>query len=134
MDLDGYIRAINAHDWDGIVSYYTDDVVYEDVTLGERHQGRDAVKAFWQSAAADFSSDFRMEVVRSFGTDTDYAMEWVFKGTHDGSNPQLAATGKQFAVHGLSLGRLEGERIKENKDVWNMAEFLSQVGLMPAPA
>jgi steroid delta-isomerase-like uncharacterized protein len=134
MDLDGYIRAINAHDWEGIVSYYTDDVVYEDITLGERHQGKQAVGEFWRTAATDFSSDFRMEVIRSFGTDRDFAMEWIFKGTHDGSNPQLAATGKQFAVHGLSLGRLERGLIKEDKDVWNMAEFLSQVGLMPAPA
>jgi hypothetical protein len=61
-------------------------------------------------------------------------MEWVLRGTHDGSNPQLAATGKQFAVRGFTLGRPESGRIKETKDVWNMAEFLSQVGLMPAPA
>jgi steroid delta-isomerase-like uncharacterized protein len=134
MDFDGYVRAINAHDWDAIVSFMTDDVVYEDITLGERHQGAQSVKEFWRSAATDFSSDFRMEVLRSFGTATDFAAEWVFKGTHDGTNPQLAATGKQFAVRGVSIGRIEGGRIKENKDVWNMAEFLSQVGLMTAPA
>jgi steroid delta-isomerase-like uncharacterized protein len=134
MDFDAYVRAINAHDWDAIVSFMTDDVVYEDITLGERHQGKEAVREFWRGAASNFSSDFRMDVLRGFRTESDYAAEWVFKGTHDGSSPQLAPTGKQFAVRGVSIGRLEGGRMKENKDVWNMAEFLGQVGLMPTPA
>ena len=134
MDFDAYTKAINAHDWDAIVRFMTDDVAYEDVTLGERHQGKPQVREFWSRAASEFSSDFRMDVLRSFATDSDYALEWIFKGTHDGQSPQMPPTGKQFAVHGVSIGRLEGDRIKEHKDFWNMAEFLGQVGLMPAPA
>ena len=133
MDLEAYVKAINAHDWDGIVKFMTEDVTYEDVALGEKHQGKADVREFWSRAASDFSSDFQMEVLRSFATDSDYAMEWMFKGTHDGATPQLPATGKSFAVHGASVGRLEGDQIKEHKDFWNMVEFLGQVGLMPAP-
>ena len=39
----------------------------------------------------------------------------------------------RFTIWGVSVGRLEGGRIKENTDYWNMVEFLTQVGLMPAP-
>ena len=133
MDFEAYVKAINAHDWDAIVKFMTDDVTYEDVALGERHQGKPGVREFWSRAASDFSSDFRMDMLRSFATDTDYATEWIFKGTHDGSSPQLPPTGRQFAVHGVSVGRLQGGLIKENKDFWNMVEFLGQVGLIPAP-
>ena len=134
MDLEGYVKAINGHDWDGIVSFMTDDVSYEDVALGEKHKGKADVKDFWKRAATEFSSNFQMQVVRGFQTETDYAAEWVFKGKHDGSSPQLPATGKEFAVRGVSIGKLEHGQIKENTDVWNLAEFLQQVGMMPAPA
>lgn len=134
MDFEGYVRAINAHDWDGIVAFMTDDVVYEDVTLGERNQGKPAVREFWSKTAHTLSSDFGMEVLRSFATDTDYAFEWIFRGTHDGTGGGVPPTGRQFALQGVSMGRLEAGRIKENKDFWNMVHFLGQVGLMPAPA
>lgn len=134
MDFDSYTDAINAHDWDAVVGHMTDGVTYEDVPLGETNHGRADVREFWARLVPEWSSDVQMVLLRHFETDTDYAVEWIFKGTHDGTAGQLPATGKPFAVHGLSIGRLENGLIKENKDFWNMAEFLGQVGLMPAPA
>src|SRR2546426_619696 len=133
MDFDAYLKAINAHDWDAIVQFMTDDVAYEVVTRGERRQGKSDVRESFSRSTREFSSDFQVEPVRRFATDTDYASEWILKGTHDASNAQLPATGKQFAIHGASLGRLERGLIKEQRDYWNEAEFLGQVGLMPAP-
>jgi hypothetical protein len=43
----------------------------------------------------------------------------------------LPATGRKFAVRGVSVGRLEGGKIKENTDYWNMVELLSQLGMLP---
>ncbi len=134
MDFEAYLRAINAHDWDGLVGFMTEDVVYEDITVGQRHHGKPAVVGFWSGATRTVSTDFQMERLRSFATDTDYAYEWIFRGTHDAPEAHPPATGRKFAIHGVSIGRLEGGLIKENKDVWNMVEFLGQIGAMPAPA
>jgi hypothetical protein len=34
----------------------------------------------------------------------------------------------------VPVGRLDGGKIKENTDCWNMAELLSQIGLLTVPA
>jgi hypothetical protein len=33
----------------------------------------------------------------------------------------------------VSIGVLENGKIKANTDYWDMAQFLTQIGLMPAP-
>jgi limonene-1,2-epoxide hydrolase len=36
-------------------------------------------------------------------------------------------------VPGVSVGRVRDGRIVENRDYWNLADYLQQVGLMPSP-
>lgn len=138
MDWNAYYEAWNRHDGDAVASFFTDDAVYADQPLGQRHQGKDAIKGFVKSAESDASSDFRLTLLDQFATEERYALVWTFSGTHDRSSQDpalpLPATGKKFTVHGVSVGRLEGGKIKENTDYWNMVEFLTQVGMMPAPA
>ena len=57
-------------------------------------------------------------------------------GTHDrpSRQPPLPATGKKYSIRGVAVGRLEGDRIKEDTLYYDLAGFLAQVGLMPAPA
>jgi steroid delta-isomerase-like uncharacterized protein len=106
---------------------------YSDVALGVSHTGRADIAAWINTMVPELSSDYRFESVFSLVTDTGYVLEWVMKGTHDGSSPQLPASGKPFAIHGVSVGELEDGKIKRNTDYWNMAEFLVQIGAMPAP-
>lgn len=131
MEFENLANVINSRDWAALTDFMTDDVAYEDVTLGEAAHGKEAVRRLWSRTGTELSSDFRLVPLRAFATDTDYAAEWLLKGTHDCSTEQLHATGQHFAVHGVSVGKLQGGLIKENKDFWNLAEFLGQVGLMP---
>ncbi len=132
--LESYIDAWNRHDFEGVSGFMTDDVVYEDVALGERVEGRAAVREFARRAADEFSSDFRFELTSSVATESAYAMEWTMTGTNDRSGAQMPATNKPYSIRGISFGRLSGGRIKENRDYWNMADYLMQVGLMAPPA
>ena len=70
----------------------------------------------------------------SVASETGYALEWVMQGTHDRASAQIPATGKPFAIRGVSVGELRDGKIARNTDYWSLAEFLMQVGLMPAPA
>jgi hypothetical protein len=54
-------------------------------------------------------------------------------GIQTSACPRSSATGKKFAVRGVSVDRLEGGKIKENTDYYNMVELLPQIGVMPAP-
>ena len=130
-----YMDAWTAHDPAAVVGYMTDDVVYIDLGVGERMDGQSAVSEFAASMQPNFSSDYRFDLDRVLIDGDSYAAEWTMSGTHDGADEQrgLPATGRRFEIPGVSVGRLRDGKIAENKDYYNLASFLMQVGLMPAP-
>jgi steroid delta-isomerase-like uncharacterized protein len=129
-----YLEAWNRHDGGAIAAYFAEDGVYKDVALNESNQGHGAIKAFVDRLAAEISSDFTFEPAGTpLVTDTGYALQWVMQGTNDRSSELLPATGQPFAIRGVSVGEIENGKIKVNTDYWSLAEFLTQVGLMPAP-
>jgi steroid delta-isomerase-like uncharacterized protein len=107
------------------------DAIYEDVRLGERHTGPAAIAQFVEAMAANLSSNYKFEAVSAFSTDEGYYTGWKLLGTHDRDGGGLTATGKQFAIQGVSVGVLDGGKIRHNRDYWNMAEFLVQIGILP---
>ena len=131
-----YADAWNSHDVTALLGFMTEDVVYADVTLGERKAGANEVRGFLADLEASFSSDYRFELgdVATTGDDS-YAFEWTMSGTNDRADAErgLPATGRSFRLRGVSIGRLRNGKIAENRDYWNMADYLMQVGLMPAP-
>ena len=136
MDWNAYVEAWTRHDGEALGSFFTDDAVFVDNTLGAEVRGRDAIKGFVKQTEDEVSTDFRFTLLDHFEAGDRFALTWTFSGTNDrpSPNPPLPATGKTFSIRGVSIGRLEGGRIKENTDTWNMVEYLAQVGLMPAPA
>ncbi|MBV8529183.1 MAG: nuclear transport factor 2 family protein [Candidatus Dormibacteraeota bacterium] len=129
---DDYLEAWSSHDGQRITSFMTPDVTYTDVALGETHSGRTDVAAWIDTMVDEFSTDYAMESVFGFSSDSVYAIEWVLKGTNDGGKV-FPATGKPFAIHGVSVGELDNGLIRRNTDYWSLGEFLMQVGLMQAP-
>ena len=129
---DDYLEAWNSHDGQRITAFMTPDVTYTDVALGETHSGPADVSAWIDTMVEEFSTDYSFEAVFAFSTDSVYALEWVLKGTND-RGKLFPATGKPYAIHGVSVGELENGLIKRNTDYWSLGEFLMQVGLMPAP-
>jgi steroid delta-isomerase-like uncharacterized protein len=127
-----YLGSWNRHAIDELLGNFTDDATYVDVALGQTHAGKVAMRAFFASLEAEFSSDYQFDPGLMVITDTGYAAEWVMRGTHDRTSAMLPATGKSFAIHGASIGELRNGKIGRNTDYWNMTEFLMQVGLMPA--
>jgi len=133
MWWDDYVKAWNSHDGRAVAAFMTPDGVYVDVPLGERNQGREVIAAWINGIGSTLSSDFIFESISFFESGDRYAAEWITRGTHDGSSPRMPATGRRFAIHGASIGELEGGKIRLNTDYWNMVEFLVQIGAMPAP-
>jgi steroid delta-isomerase-like uncharacterized protein len=88
--------------------------VFVNVGDGQRNDGRDAVRA-------DHVDGNR------------WAGEWTMSGVHTGDAPGLPATGKPFKISGGGFGEVREGKIVRTTQYWNMAEFLIQVGVMPAP-
>jgi steroid delta-isomerase-like uncharacterized protein len=134
MDLERlrqYLNAWNEHDTDGMLTFFADDGIYEDVALGKVNKGKDEIRTFVAEAYEAFP-DFHIEDQGSVVfSDGRYVSEWVMSGTHDGDLPMLPATHKSFSIRGVSVGETAGDLITRNSDYWNMAEFLVQIGILP---
>jgi steroid delta-isomerase-like uncharacterized protein len=128
-----YLAAWNAHDVEKILTFFTDDAVYEDVATGKVSKGKKEIKDFLSSTVTSFP-DVKIEVKSGFDNGEQGAAEWVMSGTFTHSNiPGVPATGKKFSVRGASINAFKGGKISGVTDYWNLASFLQQVGLMPAP-
>ena len=129
--LDRYLDAWNAHDPAAVARHMADNAVYEDVALGRVLHGPSEIAKFVEEATRS-SSDFRFEVVSLITTGSDYANEWVMLGTNDRALPGVPATGRSFRVRGASVGKLDSSGlIVENRDYYNLAELLTQLGVPP---
>jgi steroid delta-isomerase-like uncharacterized protein len=125
-----YIAAVNSHDVEKMVSFFTDDCVYEDMAVGVVNRGKQELKAFvtgWYI----LSNDLNFEVTSFFSAGDWAATEWIMSGTHTGDLPGIPATNKRFSLRGASVIEIRADKIRRNSDYWNFASFLQQVGALP---
>jgi steroid delta-isomerase-like uncharacterized protein len=121
--------AWNAHDADRVASLYTDDVVYEDVPFGVIAHGHAAMRKM----AADFFTsvpDLKLEVISTTSAGNRGSVEWIFSGTDVG----LYKTGKKFSVRGASVYELRDGQFAGNRDYYDSASLMRQVGILPKAA
>jgi len=91
--LDGFAKAFNAHDIASILSYMTDDCVFEasagpDVD-GEKFAGKEAVKKAFEDVFKTYP-DAHWSNVRHFISGERAVSEWTFTGTkQDGSKVEV---------------------------------------------
>jgi steroid delta-isomerase-like uncharacterized protein len=129
--LGEYMLAWNSHDVDKILSFFTDDGIYEDVALGIVKHGKKEIVEFTNSMLLD-SPDVKFELKSVFGTGDWVGSEWVMSATFVHSSiPTMPATGKTFSIRCASILQLRKGKISRETDYYNMVTFLQQVGLMP---
>ena len=109
------------------------DVVYEDVAFGVVNHGREETRRHFQEAFAAFP-DLQFELTSLVVAGSRGAAEWTMPGTHTGDYPGLPATHQRLSVRGTSVFELAGDTIQRNRDYWDFATVLRQLGLLPEPA
>ena len=96
--LDAFADAFNRHDADAVVSFMTDDCVFEASAgpeiCGARFVGREAVRAAFADVFATFP-DAQWSGARHFIQGTRGVSEWTFTGTR--------ADGARVEVHGCDV-------------------------------
>src|SRR5712691_534327 len=93
----------SSHRTDKFLELFTDDCVYEDVTLSRVSKGKNELRAFLEETVAIFP-DFRIEPRSHFSTASgDRAcLEWTMSGTQEGDAPGIPATHKKMTTRGIS--------------------------------
>ena len=110
MNTDALLRefgdAFNRHDLDALMSMMTDDCVFDasagDSVDGDRHQGRQAVRAAFADVFAQYP-DAQWSDTRSFIAGDRAVSEWTFTGTRQ--------DGKRVEVRGCDVFTLRDGKI-----------------------
>jgi len=129
--LDDWATAWSSHDTEKVLSLFSDDCVYEDVTFGAINRGKKELRAFADGVFAGVP-DFKVDLTARFVAGTWAGMEWVMSGTHKGDFPGMPATGKRFSIRGVTILELQAGKIRRNSDYWDAASVMRQVGLLPS--
>ena len=131
--VEEHVRRENAHDLRGIMTTFGQQAWYDDQPWGEHHDGRDAVRRYYEQLLAALP-DLHIEIAHKLAANDGIALEVRISGTHLGSWRGLPATGRrvEFPLCGLFTfdeeGKLAGERI-----YYDRASVLQQVGLYHNP-
>jgi ketosteroid isomerase-like protein len=102
-----YLASWDSLDIDAVLAWFTDDIVYEDTTIGHSARGASQMRKF---VAASFRNvpDAQFEFVRGFDLGDGYAIEWIMQ---------------PMGVRGASVGKRRDGKICENRDYWNGAKY-----------
>jgi steroid delta-isomerase-like uncharacterized protein len=125
--LEEWAAGWSAHDMSRVCALFTDDCVYEDVTMAVVNYGKADLRQFGEGffvAMPDvkFSLDWRV------AADDRAAAEWTMVGTQAGDLPGLPATGKRCSVRGASAFEVRDGLFSRCSDYWDMMTFLKQLG------
>jgi steroid delta-isomerase-like uncharacterized protein len=128
--LDAWTGAWSSGDVTKLLSLFTDDVHYEDVTFGAANRGKDALRDFAMAVFGAFA-DLRFEPTSRFVAANGKwgAVEWVWHGRQVKDLPGLPATNTPFVVRGSTVVEFRDGRISRNSDYWDLTTYTKQVGL-----
>ncbi len=131
--VEEHVRLENAHDLPGVLGTFGETARYEDEAWGEKYDGREGVRQFYQQIM-NALPDLEIQVQRRHITANSIVLEVIIRGTHLGAWRGLPATGRrvEFPLCGVytfdAEDRLAGERI-----YYDRGTVLRQLGVFYEP-
>ena len=128
--IDGYMAAWNAHDAEKAASYFAEDGVYFDATVGTPQKGRiaarDNVIKVFLGAVPDAKWEMTSDPIVS---QDGVAFQWKFSGHNSGAwSAETPATNKPLSFEGVSFMRLDDGKITYQGDYYDALGFNKQLG------
>lgn len=125
--------AWNARDGKAVAEAFTPNGVRVEYALpGARLEGRDAI-AQHTAGYIHAVPDCRLEIRGVIeGPDDQVTIEWTYRGTHTGDLPGLPAQGESVALDGVSICRMRGDLIEEERVYFDAATLLAGAGVLGA--
>ena len=124
-------NALNAHDVDTMMSFWTDDIIYDYVAAPPPAEGKEEVAAFFGAIFQGFP-DIHIEQRRKLISGNIMVTECTVTGTHSGEWMGIPATGNGIQSIHMDVLEFEGDELVRLTTYDDSVSFLVQVGLMPA--
>jgi C-1 hydroxylase len=125
-----HLAAYNSHDVGKMASFWTEDVVLDDVGLGVIIRGKQEVKSYVRNAFAAIP-DEKKELKSLFCAGNQAVCEMVDTGTQTGAFEKIPATGKSYSLRAVWVIELREGKIGRVASYYDALSFLQQLGLMP---
>ena len=122
------LEVLSRQDVEGVLSFYSDDVVFIDISMAEPLRGKPAMREFMRGMYEAFS-DLRAENLNVFGNDVFVAAEYDLVGTNDGPLDGQPATGKSFRLPAVSVYEARGDIFVRETFYWDSATLARQLDL-----
>jgi ketosteroid isomerase-like protein len=100
--VEGLAAAWSSGDVEKILSFFTDDGVFEDVCNGVVFHGQEELKANFNDVLAAVP-DLRLKIETLVATGNQLGCEWVETGMRNG---------RRFSLRGASIAELEGNKVR----------------------
>lgn len=123
--VEGWITAWSTFDTELLLSLFTDDCLYEDVTTNVIYEGKEGIAAFANKTPPPVP-DQKFELMKMFCTDDWAVMEWFVTGTFQDDLPGMKATGKRFKFKGISVLEIRDGKIYRVRDYWDAYTMIHQ--------
>jgi steroid delta-isomerase-like uncharacterized protein len=122
------IADLSRGDLEAVLSYYTEDVYFEDVTVPEPCYGKAAMRDFMAIFFRGFP-DLHIEVSHCVACGDTVVAEYDLIGTHDGDFLGHPPTGQSFRVKAVSVYVHDGELFTRETVYYDSASLFGQLGL-----
>lgn len=133
---DRHVAAFNAHDPEAHAANETEDIEWVmpgGIVLRGPEQVIGLQKIYWEAFP-----DVKVTALNQIVADPYVVTEGTFTGTHKGTlrTPQgdIAATGNELKLRYVSVQRIEKGKVASEHLYFDQAEFMTQLGLAPAPS
>ena len=106
-----------------------EDVVLWDQAQSRSFAGRAAVEAVWQALFVDGFAKVRIEIHTLIADDIAAALEFIFRGRHQGHFMGLPPTGQEVAIPMALFCQIESGQIRRATLYYDAGTLLRQLGL-----
>jgi steroid delta-isomerase-like uncharacterized protein len=127
------IADLSRGDLEAVLAYYTEDVLFEDVTVPDVCRGKAEMRAFMAVFYRGFP-DLRIEVRHCVAGDGGTVVaEYDLMGTHTGEFLGHAPTGRGFRIKACSVYQHDGSLFTRETVYYDSASMFGQLGLPLGP-
>jgi steroid delta-isomerase-like uncharacterized protein len=124
------LGMMNSHNFKLVPEIYAEDYCGTDMASHSRHNGPVQVARALERVCRAFP-DLTFSIEQTIFENDRVALYWTARGTHQGTLFNIPATGRPVLVNGVSMMRVADDKIAQGVHLWDMAELLRAVGLLP---
>ena len=114
---------------DALAEVYADDIVLHEA--GEDVVGFEGLAQF-VSMMRSALPDLRITIEDDMSEGDKVVTRWIAQGTHQGELMGAAPTGNQVTFTGITIHRIEDDKIVEEWENWDALGMMQQIGAAPS--